>query len=124
MKVVIDIPEDRYADIQRIASVQLERRWPTLEQIISKGVIIIEPQKWIPAAERLPEIPKGCDVYWCSECGDVSADEYIVMIKGATLPTALFWDGKHWFDINGEQTLFPVIAWMQFPEAYKEDNNA
>lgn len=84
----------------------------------------IEPQKWIPVSERLPEIPKGCDVYWCSECGDVAADEYIVMIKGATLPTALFWDGKHWFDINGEQTLFPVIAWMTFPEAYKEDNNA
>ena len=77
--------------------------------------------QWIPAKEMLPEIPKGVDVYWCSECGDVAADEYIVMIKGATLPTALFWDGKHWFDINGEQTLYPVIAWMPLPDPYMEE---
>lgn len=55
MKVVIDIPEDRYADIQRIASVQLPRKWPTPEQIIAKGVIINEPQEWIPVSERLPK---------------------------------------------------------------------
>ena len=64
MKVVIDIPEDRYADIQRIASVQLERRCPTPEQIIAKGVTINEPRKgkWILVD---PDIDKGVQ---CSEC--------------------------------------------------------
>lgn len=62
MKVVIDISEDRYADIQRIASVQLLRRWPTPEQIIAKGVTINEPRqgKWI-------EI-KHTFLHKCSEC--------------------------------------------------------
>ena len=38
MKIIIDIPEARYKDIQRIASVQLERsRFQTAEQIIASG---------------------------------------------------------------------------------------
>lgn len=37
MKLVIDIPEERFTDIQRIASVQLNRRTPTVEQIIANG---------------------------------------------------------------------------------------
>ena len=38
MKIVIDIPEDRYKDIQRIASVQLENyHFQTAEQIIANG---------------------------------------------------------------------------------------
>lgn len=39
MKIVIDIPEARYKDIQRIASVQLENfHFKTVEQIIASGV--------------------------------------------------------------------------------------
>ena len=38
MKIIIDIPEDRYKDIQRIASVQLEKyNFQTAEQIIANG---------------------------------------------------------------------------------------
>jgi len=38
MKIVIDIPEARYKDIQRIAEVQLERNhFKTAEQIIANG---------------------------------------------------------------------------------------
>lgn len=40
MKIVIEIDEARFADIQRIASVQTERRTETVEQIIAKGVIL------------------------------------------------------------------------------------
>lgn len=82
MKVVIDIPEDRYADIQRIASVQLERRWPTPEQIIAKGVTINEPRKgkWIDYSdEGFVECPfchsaTNCDgnkdeLHYCFSCG-------------------------------------------------------
>ena len=37
MKIVIDIPEKRYKDIQRIAEVQLDRRTDTVEQIVANG---------------------------------------------------------------------------------------
>ena len=38
MKIIIDIPEARYKDIQRIASVQLENyHFKTAEQIIANG---------------------------------------------------------------------------------------
>jgi hypothetical protein len=41
MKIIIDIPEDRYKDIQRIASVQLENyHFQTAEQIIANGVAL------------------------------------------------------------------------------------
>lgn len=37
MKVIIDVDEKRYKDIQRIAEVQLDRRTDTVEQLIAKG---------------------------------------------------------------------------------------
>ena len=38
MKLIIDIPEKRYKDIQRIAEVQIEsNHFQTAEQIIAKG---------------------------------------------------------------------------------------
>ena len=37
MKIVIDIPQERYFDIKRIAEVQMQRQMQTVEQIISKG---------------------------------------------------------------------------------------
>ncbi len=38
MQIVIEIPDKRYKDIQRIASVQLEDRYyQTVEQIIARG---------------------------------------------------------------------------------------
>ena len=39
MKLIIDIDEKRYKDIQRIASVQIDRQhYQTAEQIIAKGI--------------------------------------------------------------------------------------
>ena len=40
MQIVIEIDEERFDDIQRIASVQTERRTETVEQIIAKGVVL------------------------------------------------------------------------------------
>lgn len=37
MQIVIDIDEKRFRDIQRISTVQLKRRTPTLEQVIANG---------------------------------------------------------------------------------------
>ena len=47
MKIVIDIPEKQYKDIQRIAEVQLDRRTDSVEQIVAKGT-------------PLEEIPNPC----------------------------------------------------------------
>ncbi len=38
VKVVIEIPKDRYTDILRIADVQIVRRMPTLEQVVANGI--------------------------------------------------------------------------------------
>ena len=37
MQIVIDIDEKRFRDIQRISTVQLKGRTPTLEQVIASG---------------------------------------------------------------------------------------
>ena len=65
MQIVIDIPEDRFEDIQRIASVQIRR--DTVEKFIANGTPLpsIEPErktgKWI--------WDKRTGEYECSECG-------------------------------------------------------
>ena len=38
MQIIIDIPDERYKDIQRIAEVQTQRRMLTAEQIIANGI--------------------------------------------------------------------------------------
>ena len=47
MKIVIEIDEVRFADIQRIASVQVDRRMETVEQIIAKGTPLSDVLKTI-----------------------------------------------------------------------------
>lgn len=66
MMVLINIPKERFADIQRIASVQIERRVPSVEQIIANGTPIIKPErktgKWIDDCE-------------CSVCHWINEDD-------------------------------------------------
>lgn len=75
---------------------------------------------WIPVKDRLPEEPKGEPFYYLHE-EDVAADEYIVMIRDAVLPTALFWTGREWFEPYIEDVYDDVIAWRPFPEPYIEE---
>ena len=42
MQIVIDIDEKRFRDIQRISTVQLKKRTPTLEQVIANGTLLPE----------------------------------------------------------------------------------
>ena len=37
VKLIIEIPKERYTDILRIADVQMVRCMPTLEQVVAKG---------------------------------------------------------------------------------------
>lgn len=71
------------------------------DHLIAKGVTV---QRWIPVTERLPEQLK----------------EYIVMIKGATHPTTLYYEnfGEFWFDLS-DGNEYVVTHWMPTPEPPK-----
>lgn len=72
--------------------------------------------EWIPVSERLPNEEEFIGAYLRS----IYAAEFIVMIKGASKPTTLYFtrSGK-WFD--EKRNTYDVIAWQPLPEPYKED---
>ena len=57
MQIVIDIDERRFRDIQRISTVQLKGRTPTLEQVIASGTPLPEGHGAIKDVSQI-EIPK------------------------------------------------------------------
>lgn len=91
------------------------------------GTIDNQPKfgEWIIASARLPDDPEG----GIPRCRDELEDayvkdrikEYIVMIDGASLPTVLFYGGEgRWYDCNGTQEPYRIVAWQPLPEPYKE----
>lgn len=85
-----------------------------------KKIVEKEPQ-WIPVSERLPKKPKAnCSYYFSAiQSEDVKAEEYIVMIDGAKIPTTLYWDGEYWFDAPSCCEIpYKVKAWMPLPTPY------
>ena len=81
MQIVIDIPEERYKDIQRIASVQLEDRYfQTGEQIIARGTPLPKGHgRLIDADELYGDFIDGTEGYDCQtwsriEIGDIIED--------------------------------------------------
>ncbi len=74
-------------------------------------------QGWIPVEERLPNEEEFREAY----CRNAYAAEYIVMIKGATRPTTLYFREGCWFD--SERNYYNVIAWMPLREPYKGTDN-
>lgn len=97
----------------------------SIEALMSEGKIfdIEYDMVWIPVSEELPEKPKeNCDYYFSPiRSKNVKAEEYIVMIDGAKIPTALFWDGEYWFDeTTCSKIPYKVIAWMPLPKPYEE----
>lgn len=70
----------------------------------------IEPQRWIPASEP----PKA-------------AGEYIVMIRGATFTTTLFFStiSNAWYEFDDDERENPytITHWMPLPEGPKEDED-
>ena len=62
MKLIIEIDEARFKDIQRIAEVQLEMsHFQTAEQIIAKGVPLEQEPKFVAKADGSIEQIKKCD---------------------------------------------------------------
>ena len=76
------------------------------------------PSNWIPCSERLPNEEKFIKAY----CRNIYAAEFIVMIKGATLPTTLYFKNGSWTDMKGNY--YNVVAWQPLPEPYKGEEAA
>lgn len=79
---------------------------------------------WIACSERLPDDPEGGIPRGRDELEDAYVKdrikEYIVMIDGASIPTALFHGGEgRWYDCNGTQEICRVVAWQPLPEPYR-----
>ena len=73
MQIVIDIPEKSYTDIRRIASVQMKRRFPTLEQIVANGTPLPKHGRLIDA-----DALKECEQKW--SC-DYESDGYSHVVE-------------------------------------------
>lgn len=71
--------------------------------------------RWIPVGERLPEEPEP-------ETDPEYLPEYIVMISGAQLPTALSYAGKGKWWHAGDDAYYPIVAWRSMPEPYMPQN--
>ena len=69
--------------------------------------------QWIPTSERLPNEEEFVKAYrrnyYCAE--------FIVMIEGATRPTALYYENGIWADENNNH--YRVVAWQPLPKEYK-----
>ena len=78
----------------------------------------IVPSNWIPCSERLPNEEEFIKAY----CRNIYAAEFIVMIKGATLPTTLYFKNGSWTDMKGNY--YNVVAWQPLPEPYKGEEAA
>ena len=76
------------------------------------------PSNWIPCSERLPNEEEFIKAY----CRNIYAAEFIVMIKGATLPTTLYFKNGSWTDMEGDY--YNVVAWQPLPEPYKGEEAA
>lgn len=82
-----------------------------------------EPE-WKSTKEMQPPKPNGAK-YYNLDGEDIAADEYNVMIKGATEPTSLFWSGNVWFSPYGidEGCTYNVTHWKPLPEPYRGEQN-
>lgn len=76
--------------------------------------------QWIPVTERLPEAER---IAYQEKYNTDEPVEVLVMIEGATEPTALFYGGRgSFFDFVGDETIFyPVTSWRPMPAAPKEE---
>ena len=84
-----------------------------VEEIIRSHMDEAENDGWILTSKRLPSEEEFIKAY----CRNAYAAEFIVMIKGATLPTTLYFKNGSWTDMKGNY--YNVVAWQPLPKPYK-----
>lgn len=124
MQIVIDIDDERYKDIQRIAEVQLGlARFQTAEQIIAKGTPLPKTG-WIPVSDGLPKT--------ITDDGIQEINEYLVTVatkypeEDWEYETDIAWNWGSYIDDFWDTSNdwkdgceVHVVAWMPLPEPYK-----
>ena len=70
--------------------------------------------KWIPVSERLPEEAFGCLVT-VVDYNPFTGDSFPNL-----LPFFVGCDDGRWYDYDGEEIPYTVLAWIQLPKPYKE----
>lgn len=74
----------------------------------------MEKSQWIPCSEKLP--PRKKQVLVCVKDQSILNTGYLVIMNGGKL----MWDLEgYWSPLE----VFEVIAWMELPEPYKENNS-
>ena len=73
----------------------------------------VQPQRWIPVTEALPEKPFGCLVT-VMDTEPMTMEEFENI-----LPYFVGYDGEQWNDWEGYQCPFEVLAWMPLPEPWR-----
>lgn len=90
-----------------------EKTVVVFKSIVAKHMDKVDDDGWIPVSERLPNEREFQEAYCRNHC----AAEFLVMIKGATRPTTLYFVNNSWFD--EELNYYKVAAWQPLPEPYK-----
>ena len=93
----------------------------TVERLYEKYGSVDAVPVWIPVTERLPD-----KEFWEHQARYEDEDlEVLVMIKGAKLPTMLYYNDEgefYAYDMtDGGQTFYLVTHWMSLPEPPEED---
>ncbi len=83
------------------------------KEIIRSHMNEAENDGWILTSKRLPSEGEFIKAY----CRNAYAAEFIVMIKGATLPTTLYFKNGSWTDMK--ENYYNVVAWQPLPNPYK-----
>lgn len=93
----------------------------SIEQVDSAPTIEPE-QRWIPCSERLPDEK---DAGILKKLGIKKQSEYVfatVEVKGERMTvTVCTYDGKWDWNMKYAFPDYKVIAWMSFPEPYREE---
>ena len=84
-----------------------------IEGIIHSHMDEVENGGWISVSERLPNEREFQEAY----CRNHYAAEFLVTIKGADIPTTLYFKNNSWFD--EERNYYEITAWRPLPEPYK-----
>lgn len=103
---------------------ELEREIGRLEvqvEHLKAGKDTNVPTKWVSADELLPKLTEK-EIAKIKRHGAAEAPEFIVMIKGATVPTVLMFDGEKWCDDKGIR--YCVTLWCPLPELPRNNGGA